>query len=70
MLLFFGKITFRKHCVCLLSLLCSQTMELLSRFKGKLLQARGVDLGESAGGDEEKREGGDKKERMEGDIAW
>ena len=51
---------------------CPQTMELLSRFKGKLLQARGVESRESVGGDGERREEreGDKREGMEGDIAW
>ena len=47
-------------------------MELLSRFKGKLLQARGVKSGEGAGDEEMKREEGegDREEGMEGDIAW
>ena len=47
-------------------------MELLSRFKGKLLQARGVKSGESEGDEETKRkEGeGDREEGIEGDIAW
>ena len=44
-------------------------MELLSRFKGKLLQAREVESRGSVGGDEERRGEGEGDMRG-GDIAW